>query len=54
MKTGIALLGSLTVPGRAEQVAAGLHLVEMLSARWSSWHDEAGTVIWFELAASDG
>jgi anti-sigma regulatory factor (Ser/Thr protein kinase) len=29
----------------------GLQLVQMLSARWSYAHDEAGTVTWFELAA---
>jgi anti-sigma regulatory factor (Ser/Thr protein kinase) len=30
----------------------GLQLVQMLSARWSFAHDEAGTVTWFELASS--
>jgi anti-sigma regulatory factor (Ser/Thr protein kinase) len=28
----------------------GLQLVDMLSARWSYWRDEAGTVTWFELS----
>jgi anti-sigma regulatory factor (Ser/Thr protein kinase) len=27
----------------------GLQLVQMLSARWHYWQDEAGTVTWFEL-----
>lgn len=28
----------------------GLQLVDMLSARWSYWLDDASTVTWFELA----
>jgi anti-sigma regulatory factor (Ser/Thr protein kinase) len=41
--------------GRAEPAdltenGRGLQLVQMLSARWSYAHDEAGTVTWFELA----
>lgn len=49
--------GSTTVPsvlrdpGLADlsEGGLGLQLVEKLSARWSYWRDEAGTVTWFEL-----
>jgi serine/threonine-protein kinase RsbW len=35
-------------PGLAED-GRGLQLVQMLSARWNYWHDDAGTLTWFEL-----
>lgn len=50
--------GGATVPalhadqGQPPELAEngrGLKLVDMLSARWSYWRDEAGTVTWFEL-----
>lgn len=40
------------VPAALEENGRGLQLVQMLSARWSFAHDEAGTVTWFELASS--
>ena len=43
LRTGPGELPELTEDGR------GLHLVEMLSDRWSYWRDAAGTVTWFEL-----
>jgi anti-sigma regulatory factor (Ser/Thr protein kinase) len=36
-------------PPAMNENGRGLQLVEMLSARWSYAHDEAGTVTWFEL-----
>ena len=50
--------GAWTVPvikaasGEGSELAEdgrGLQMVELLSARWSHYHDEAGTVTWFEL-----
>jgi anti-sigma regulatory factor (Ser/Thr protein kinase) len=38
-----------TGPPAMNENGRGLQLVEMLSARWSYAHDEAGTVTWFEL-----
>lgn len=35
-------------PGLAEG-GRGLHLVQALSARWNYWHDDGGTLTWFEL-----
>lgn len=37
-------------PAPLTENGRGLQLVQMLSARWSYAHDEAGTVTWFELA----
>ena len=50
--------GSVTVPSLVHGLGQpdlpedgrGLQLVEMLSARWSFWRDEAGLVTWFELS----
>jgi serine/threonine-protein kinase RsbW len=39
-------------PVALDENGRGLQLVQMLSARWSYAHDEAGTVTWFELATS--
>ena len=38
-------------PAALAENGRGLQLVQMLSARWSFAHDEAGTVTWFELAS---
>jgi anti-sigma regulatory factor (Ser/Thr protein kinase) len=35
--------------GGLPESGRGLQLVQMLSARWNYWQDEAGTVTWFEL-----
>jgi serine/threonine-protein kinase RsbW len=39
-------------PASLAENGRGLQLVQLLSARWSYAHDEAGTVTWFELATS--
>ena len=38
-------------PAALAENGRGLQLVQMLSARWSFAHDEAGTVTWFELVS---
>jgi anti-sigma regulatory factor (Ser/Thr protein kinase) len=51
--------GALSVPTfrsrpdespRLAENGRGLQLVETLSTRWNYWHDEFGTLTWFELS----
>jgi anti-sigma regulatory factor (Ser/Thr protein kinase) len=54
--------GGATVPalktaedaGDLSEDGRGLQMVEMLSARWGHYSDDAGTVTWFELIEPPG